>query len=188
MSFYGFWLPNDPRGSWSDFVRSYELYRAGGRATKIDERHSVANRRRDPTWKRDTESALKFDPVRLNGRQALAIANGFARGIEERSYIILACAILPDHVHLVIFRSGILAEQMMRHLKSKATMEIRKQGLHPFDGDEFVGRKCPPLWTRNAWKVYLDFEEDVQRAVEYVEMNPVKDGLPKQHWSFVKPV
>ena len=26
---YGFWLPNDPRGSWSDFVRSWELFRAG---------------------------------------------------------------------------------------------------------------------------------------------------------------
>jgi hypothetical protein len=27
---YGFWLPNDPRGSWSDFVASWELFRAGG--------------------------------------------------------------------------------------------------------------------------------------------------------------
>lgn len=24
---YGFWLPNDPRGSWSDFVYSWELER-----------------------------------------------------------------------------------------------------------------------------------------------------------------
>jgi len=26
---YGFWLPNDPRGSWSDFVGSWELFRFG---------------------------------------------------------------------------------------------------------------------------------------------------------------
>ena len=26
---YGFWLPNDPRGSWSDFVRSWELFKHG---------------------------------------------------------------------------------------------------------------------------------------------------------------
>ena len=25
---YGFWLPNDPRGSWSDFVAAWELFRA----------------------------------------------------------------------------------------------------------------------------------------------------------------
>ena len=37
LSAYGFWLPNDERGSWSDFVRSYELY-AFGPATKADTR------------------------------------------------------------------------------------------------------------------------------------------------------
>lgn len=38
---YGFWLPNDPRGSWSDFVGSWELYRYGP-ATKTTERRSLA--------------------------------------------------------------------------------------------------------------------------------------------------
>ncbi len=35
---YGFWLPNDPRGSWSTFVGSWELYRFG-KATKVTDRH-----------------------------------------------------------------------------------------------------------------------------------------------------
>src|SRR5437899_6098149 len=39
---YGFWLPNDPRGSWSDFVAAWELFRAGGPATKTTTRRSVA--------------------------------------------------------------------------------------------------------------------------------------------------
>lgn len=26
---YGFWLSNDSRGSWSDFVRSFDLYLTG---------------------------------------------------------------------------------------------------------------------------------------------------------------
>jgi hypothetical protein len=30
FSMYGFWLPNDPRGSWSEFVASWELFRFGG--------------------------------------------------------------------------------------------------------------------------------------------------------------
>ena len=29
LPMYGFWLPNDPRGSWSDFVRKWELVRFG---------------------------------------------------------------------------------------------------------------------------------------------------------------
>ncbi len=39
---YGFWLPNDPRGSWSDFVAAWELFLAGGHATKTTTRRSVA--------------------------------------------------------------------------------------------------------------------------------------------------
>ena len=39
FSAYGFWLPNDPRGSWSDFVGSWELQRFGP-ATKVNVRHS----------------------------------------------------------------------------------------------------------------------------------------------------
>jgi hypothetical protein len=37
---YGFWLPNDPRGSWSEWVGSWELLKFG-RATKTDTRRAV---------------------------------------------------------------------------------------------------------------------------------------------------
>jgi len=29
MTAYGFWLPNDPRGSWSEFVGSWEIFQHG---------------------------------------------------------------------------------------------------------------------------------------------------------------
>jgi hypothetical protein len=29
---YGSWFPNDPRGSWSQFVAAWELFRSGGKA------------------------------------------------------------------------------------------------------------------------------------------------------------
>ena len=48
---YGFWLPNDPRGSWSDFVRSWELYWYGG-ATKVTTRASLARREHDRDLRR----------------------------------------------------------------------------------------------------------------------------------------
>ena len=33
IGMYGFWLPNDERGSWSDFVGSWEVLRFGQGAT-----------------------------------------------------------------------------------------------------------------------------------------------------------
>ena len=39
---YGFWLPNEDRGSWSDFVGSWELWKFGD-ATKVNTRISRAH-------------------------------------------------------------------------------------------------------------------------------------------------
>jgi len=35
--------------------------------------------------------------------------------------------------------------------------------------------------------VYLDTPQRVSRAIEYVDANPVKAGMKRQAWSFVKP-
>ena len=58
ISAYGFWLPNDPRGSWSDFVAAYELFRYGGPATKTDQRRSLPHDRHDAVVRRETKRHL----------------------------------------------------------------------------------------------------------------------------------
>src|ERR1035437_4816444 len=100
LSAYGFWLPNDPRGSWSDFVRSWELLRFGP-ATKVATRRSVAHVAHDRKSRLAAKAALQFPTVQFDGRQAVAILNGFAHAVRESQYHILACAILPAHVHMV---------------------------------------------------------------------------------------
>ena len=104
FSMYGFWLPNDPRGSGSDYLASWDLFRYGP-ATKTDSRQSVARRPLPPQGfgKREAKSiTLQFPPVSITGKQALAISQGFAAAIQEGPYQVYACAILPEHVHLVI--------------------------------------------------------------------------------------
>ena len=71
---YGFWLPNDERGSWSDFVGSWELLRFG-KATTVDARALT----RPPTVRSRAKrtaalAALKYPPVKLTGIQARAVA------------------------------------------------------------------------------------------------------------------
>ena len=38
MPCYGFWLPNDPRGSWSDFVAAWELAKFGKTTRHLPQR------------------------------------------------------------------------------------------------------------------------------------------------------
>lgn len=181
---YGFWLPNDPRGSWSQFVGSWKLFRFGP-ATKTDTRQSVAARPHDRASRQAAKQALKHPPVRFDGRQALSIARGFATAIAEHDYRIFTCSILPEHVHVVIARSDRPIERIVEHLKAKATAGLNLDGRHPLAS--FSGRRGgpPTPWAAKCWKCFLDNDRDVARAVRYVEENPAKEGKPPQHWSFV---
>jgi REP element-mobilizing transposase RayT len=178
---YGFWLRNDPRGSWSDFVGAWDLFRNGGRATKTHETHSLAGRAHDRAQRVATKRALKRPAVDFTGLQARAVAHGFANYVERSGLIVLACAVLPDHVHLVLSSHRLHPEKITIQLKGAATRELVRQSLHPFGG----GLRQPKCFARGEWIVYLDANEDVQRAIRYVKENPGKEGLPRQAWSFV---
>src|ERR1700732_2032301 len=101
---YGFWLPNDPRGSWSDFVASWELFNFGGGATTTTQRRSVAHRPHDRELRKQTKEHLKYPAVAFNEDQASSIAAGFGEMVDKSAYKVYACSIMPDHVHLVIGR------------------------------------------------------------------------------------
>ena len=116
FSTYGFWSPNDPRGSWSEFVGSWELFRYG-RATKTSETSSLAYREHDRAKRLEAKRALKYPPVNFTGLQARAVARGFAGYVKRTGLPVWACAILPDHVHLVVGRSGMPVERLVIQLK-----------------------------------------------------------------------
>ena len=186
VSCYGFWLPNDERGSWSGFVRAYELARFG-EATKVTTRRSVAKTDFDQA-KRDTmRMVLKRRPVRWTGKQANAVATGFADYCTRTGCIVHACAILPDHAHLVIARHRVKIERVCEQLKGAATAQLHRDGLHPFVNQPYSNGRLPTPWARKGWWVYLDSTRRISRAVEYTNNNPVRDGLKRQRWKFVKP-
>jgi REP element-mobilizing transposase RayT len=181
---YGFWLPNDPRGSWSDFVGAWKLFRVG-RATKVETRASLAHQPHDRAARRAAKEALKYPAVHLSGVQARAVARGFAASAHKGQVIILACAILPDHVHLVIARHRVKVEWIVNQMKGAATRQLLEEGLHPFAAWRRPDGQVPMCWAAKLWKVFLDSDEAVARAVAYVEKNPEREGKPRQNWSFV---
>jgi len=187
LSAYGFWLPNDPRGSWSDFVRVYELYRAAGPATKVDTRRSVAHRQKDPARTAAAKRALARAPVTFDGPQAKAIALGFASYAVRSGCSVHACAVMPDHAHLVVGRHRLRIERMCDQFKAAATAQLGRERLHPFADSPYDNGRLPSPWARKGWWVFLDSIADVERSVRYVEDNPVKAGLRRQKWSFVTP-
>jgi REP element-mobilizing transposase RayT len=181
---YGFWLPNDPRGSWSDFVGAWELVRFG-RATKTDARQSVAAAPHDRAARFAAKEALKYPAVKFTGVQARAVGRGFGAFASTAGLRIWACSILPEHVHLVVSRHSYEVEMVVNHLKGDATRRLIDENIHPMSRFPRRNGRLPKAWARGEWKVFLDSAEDILRAIRYVEENPIKEGLPPQRWSFV---
>jgi len=143
--------------------------------------------RHDAQSRRQVKEALKYPAVVFNGEQALSAAQGFKRMAEKSGYGVFACAILPEHVHLVLRRHTYKVEQMVRLLKAEASSKLAEDGLHPLARWPQQDGSFPTPWARKCWKVFLNSAEDIDHAVGYVEANPEKEGKRPQRWSFVIP-
>lgn len=185
MATRGFWLPNDPRGSWSEFVGAWELWRYG-RATKVRTRRSVAHVSHNQIKRFEAKRAMKYPTVRFTGVQARAVGRGFSMAIDEGGYAVYACSIMPDHVHLVVEPHDRSFERMVGHLKSKATRQLSMENIHPLDGFVKADGSIPSPWAEGMWKVFCFDANHARCAIEYVRRNPLKEGKPAQRWSFVR--
>lgn len=172
ISTYGFWLPNEPRGSWSDLVRSWELFRFGP-VTRLTTQRSVAHHPYDRTLKRQMQRSLKYKPVRFTGEQARLVG----MSLQRVPYPIHALAMMPDHGHLVIGRIDRDIRRAIGHIKSEATRLLRAHG--------FFTHHSP--WADHGWNVFLDSDEDVRRSIDYTNRNPKRERLRPQNWKCVRP-
>lgn len=187
FSTYGFWLPNDPRGSWSDWIRKWELL-AYGPATKVDTRRSVAGVPHDRDLRMRAKEALSFPEVKFTGLQAKLVGDGFGTAIHESGYRVFACSILPQHVHMVIGRHDRTVERIVGHLKSRATQQLKAAAQHPLASFELDNGLNPSPWAAKCWKVFQSTIRDIRRAIRYVEENPLRERKPRQNWPFVLPL
>ena len=187
MPMYGFWLPNDPRGSWSDFVRKWELVRFG-KSTKSEDRRDINTLNKKELAQRDAaKKSLRYPHVSVSGNQALSIAKGFGAQVRLSGYSVWACSILPEHTHMIIGRHSYGIEKIANLLKGAATRQIVKDGIHPLETYAAADHKIPRMWSARQWKVFLENNDGISEAIDYVEENPVKENKPAQTWSFVEP-
>ncbi len=172
---YGWWLPNDPRGSTSREVRCAAI--AG-----LGELH-YGRKRIQPTGRVMREfheaarSLLKHALLTLSEEEVRAVGEAFGAVIRQRNYTCYGCAVMPDHVHLLIRKHRDMAETMIGHLQEASRGTVLGLGRR---------EQGHPVWGGPGWKVYLSSRDDITRTVQYIQENPPKAGRPPQHWPFVK--
>lgn len=173
---YGWWLPNDPRGSGSNHVASDVIAELGilhhGRKSVQPPGKVVRE------FYARAAAILKFPLLTFDEAARITIGEAFAEVVEDERLTCYACAIMPDHVHVLIRKHKHSAEDMTKKLKDASRLRLSKVGIR--DGEH-------PTWTGgHGWTVFLDHPRDIRRTIPYIDQNPARIGLPKQSWPFVK--
>jgi REP element-mobilizing transposase RayT len=173
---YGTWLPSDPRGSGSQMVYTPAL----GELTEphFGQRKVQPSRQVVRDFYSEAMPRLQFPVIRFDESQIHEIALTFADIIKQHQYTCYACAIMPDHVHLLIRKHSHKGETMIEHFQDDSRLRFSSLNSVP------AGH---PVWTKGGWNRFLDSPSAVRRRIQYVENNPLHEGLPRQHWPFVVP-
>lgn len=174
---YGWWLPNDPRGSTSRTI-------ARARIAALGELHYgrrvVQPASRDVrAFYRKAAGVLKHPLLEIRGEAVGRVAVALGDVIAQERYTCYACVIMPDHVHILIRKHKHRAEEMISLLQNASRWQLIDAELWPSDH---------PVWTDGGgWSVFLDHPDEIERTIPYIEGNPRKIGLPAQRWPFVIP-
>ena len=173
---YGWWLPNDPRGSTSRTIRNDLVAELGelhfGRKTVQPAGRDIR------AFYAQAAAVLKHPLLSFSPPEFAAAAESIGTAVVACKYTCYAAAVMPDHVHLLIRKHRDLAEEMIEKIQALSRERLVERGLRV--GDH-------PVWTRGGWKVFLDHPDEVRRTIRYIETNPIKAGLASQRWTFVTP-
>ena len=171
---YGWWLPNDPRGSTSKQVESDVLRDLGelhfGRK-KVQPARKVIKKFYD-----EAADMLAFPLLAFERDQFAMVGAAIGESVVESRYTCWAMAVMPDHVHILIRKHRDIGEDMIEKIQVSSRSKLINLGMREPEH---------PVWTDGGWKVYLDGVEDVWRTIGYIEQNPVKRRWPVQRWGWV---
>jgi len=160
---YGWWLPNDLRGSMSRFVHSDVLFDLGN--LHFGRKRIQPPSREVRAFYENAKGKLKYNLLDMRIPEIQVIAQAFRDVIASENYTCYACALMPDHVHILIRKHKHRAEDMIANLQEASRLRLRSAGLRTPDH---------PVWGGPGWKVFLDSPDDIRRTIGYIDDNPLK--------------
>ncbi len=97
---YGWWLPNDPRGSTSKAIASDVIAALG--ELHFGRRIIQPASRGVRAFYEQAAKVLRHPLLEMRDRAIEIVGSAVAQVIDDRRYTCYACAVMPDHVHMVI--------------------------------------------------------------------------------------
>lgn len=173
---YGHWLPNDIRGSGSTEIRKPTLEELG--PIHFGRKRDQPARPELRAFFLAAEPRLDHPTIWFDAPHRQVLARAVERVILDRGYTVYACAMLRNHLHLVVRTHRDNSFTMACHLAEASYNALHAAQLVPADH---------PVWAQRAYKVYLKTPLEIRTRIDYVKDNPRKEGLPPQEYAFVQP-
>jgi REP element-mobilizing transposase RayT len=150
---YGSWLPGDERGFVGQLKDDYGLpYSNSLPGTPCDADI--------PALESAMRQAMKGPSIRLTLEQAEGVVAQFQETAHYREWLLLAAAVMANHVHLVV---GVLGdpdpEKILHDFKSYASRVLNRKWSRPPNGT---------WWTESGSKRKLGDDQAVADGVQYV--------------------
>jgi len=162
-TFYGNWLPGDPRG----FVSRV-------RDRRPDEPESIARREHDmpgipydadiPGLRHAAREVMRGEPIRVTAEQAIALIAQFRETAAYRGWWLLAAAVMANHMHIV---TGVPDDpaptKILGDYKAYGSRALNRRWGEPPPGT---------WWTYDGSKRKLPDERAIRNGVIYVRDQP----------------
>jgi len=171
---YGHWLPNDVRGSYSDAVFVPPIAELGpvhhGRKPVQPPRQELRE------FHGHARTALAHTVRWFSFQERHAIRDAFARLCREQQFVCYACAILQDHIHVLIERNFLPPTAIHNLLKQRAAQAVRTHGLVPVEH---------PVLNAGVAMYHKYTPAEIRQCVKYITGNFAKHKLPTERYEFV---
>jgi REP element-mobilizing transposase RayT len=177
---YGHWAVNDPRGSGSTTFLDLKFAPLGPIHFGRKPNDEQPSREEIRAFHQHHSELLNFPIFWIDDAKRSEIAAAIEDAIRAQGYTCYACAICGNHIHLVIRTHKHNALTQWANLAESTRQRLRLR---------FANEISPhhPVISARPYKVFLYSPQDVHGRIRYIETNPLKEGLPAQHWPFVTP-
>ncbi len=173
---YGHWLPNDPRGSLSLRVWSPELAELA--QAHFGRRNPQPSLEELKAFYARADGLLAYPVLWFDAPQREALIDAVASVVQRERLTCWACAVLSNHVHVLVRRHRLKGDQMHARIREACVETLRERCLVPPDH---------PVLSARACDVFKDDVLSVRTCVRYINDNFARHRLPLEVYPFVKP-
>lgn len=108
-----------------------------------------------------------------------ALGRAFRSTQQDRPYTMVACVVLPDHLHCIwtLPEGDADVANRWRQIKSMFSRELPADERR---SQRRLAKSERGIWQRRYWEHLIRDERDLRNHIDYIHFNPVKHGLVTQ--------